>query len=56
MAQIIHGDIIVLNKIDLVDADRIAALESRIGILKRNARVLRVQNGQVPIVALLGRG
>jgi G3E family GTPase len=53
MAQIVHGDVIVLNKIDLVGSDEVASLERRIGIIKPRARVLRAQLGRIPLDAIL---
>jgi G3E family GTPase len=53
MAQIVHGDIIVLNKTDLVDEEVVANLEIRIGLIKRHARTLRAVSGRVPAAVLL---
>jgi len=55
MAQIVHGDIIVFNKTDLVDAETTKALETRIGVLKSGARVLHAVRGRVPLAAVLGQ-
>ena len=54
MAQIVHGDVIVLNKIDLVDPDEAASLENRIQVIKPRARVLRAEQGRVPVEAVAG--
>lgn len=53
MAQIVHGDIVVLNKTDLIEDSAIRALETRIGLIKRNARMLRAVHGRVPAAVLL---
>lgn len=53
MAQIVHGDIIVLNKTDLVDDAVVTGLEKRIGLIKRHARTLRAVRGEVPAAVLL---
>jgi G3E family GTPase len=52
-AQVVYGDIIILNKADLADPAEIDTLERRIKILKPRARMLRARYGEVPIEALL---
>jgi G3E family GTPase len=54
LAQIVHGDVIILNKTDLVSTDAVESLERRIEILKPRARTLRSSYGRVPVAALLG--
>jgi G3E family GTPase len=49
MAQIIHADLLVLNKTDLVGPDVVDRIERRCGILKPRARVLRSSFGRVPL-------
>jgi G3E family GTPase len=53
MAQIVHGDVIVLNKTDLVDASELASLERRIAIIKPRARTLRAEHGRIPFQAVM---
>jgi G3E family GTPase len=53
-AQIAHCDIVVLNKIDSVPEEAIAAIENRIRVIKPKARILRTVRGQVPLAAVLG--
>jgi G3E family GTPase len=53
MAQIVHGDVIVLNKIDLVDAAEVESLQRRVAIIKPRARTLRARHGVVPLAALI---
>jgi len=53
MAQIIHGDIIVLNKVDLATKDQVEALERRIEVLKPRVRILRAQHGRIPASAVV---
>lgn len=55
-AQIAFADVIVLNKLDLVDAARADALERRLSALNPGARILRAVQGQVPLEALLDVG
>lgn len=47
MAQIVHGDFIVLNKTDLVSTETVAALEKRIALIKRHTRMFRSIRGNV---------
>jgi G3E family GTPase len=54
--QLAYGDIILLNKADLVDEAQLDALEVRIRDIKQGARVLRTTKGQVPLGALLSVG
>jgi G3E family GTPase len=53
MAQIIHGDVIVLNKTDLVRENDVASLERRIAVLKPRSRSLRASYGRVSHAVML---
>lgn len=55
-SQIAYGDIIVLNKTDLVDEADVDALEIRIRDMKESARILRTQKSQVPLPLILSVG
>ncbi len=55
-SQISYGDIILLNKSDLVDETQLDALEVRIRDIKEGARILRTVKGQVPLAMLLSVG
>ena len=55
-SQIAYGDIILLNKTDLVDEANVDALEVRIRDIKEGARIIRTVKGQVPLAALLSVG
>lgn len=55
-SQIVYGDMILLNKCDLVDEPRLAAVEARIREIKGEARILRSVNGAVPLPLLLSVG
>jgi G3E family GTPase len=55
-SQIAYGDIILLNKIDLVDEADVDALEVRIRDIKAGARILRTTKSQVPIPLILSVG
>jgi len=54
--QLIYGDIILLNKIDLVTPDRVDELETYIRSIKPGARVIQTQHGQVPLPLILDVG
>ena len=55
-SQISYGDIILLNKADLVDEAKLDALEVRIRDIKEGARILRTVKGQVSLAMLLSVG
>jgi G3E family GTPase len=55
-SQIAYGDIIVLNKTDLVDEADVDSLEIRIRDIKEGARILRTQKSEVPIPLILSVG
>jgi G3E family GTPase len=54
MSQIIYGDIIILNKTDLVPEAAVSQLEKELGSVKEGARVLRSEYGKVPLSLILG--
>lgn len=56
LSQIQYGDVIVLNKTDLVDEADVDALEVRVKDIKQDARILRTQNSQVSIPLILSVG
>jgi G3E family GTPase len=55
-SQIAYGDIILLNKVDLVDEADVDALEIRIRDLKQGARILRTNNANVALPLILSVG
>ncbi|MFM1798210.1 MAG: hypothetical protein RLZZ117_488 [Cyanobacteriota bacterium] len=55
-AQILYGDLLLLNKCDLVDDDRLNALETTLRQIKSDARILRSVRGEVPLALLLSVG
>jgi len=55
-SQIQYGDIIVLNKTDLVDEADVDSLEVRIRDFKKDARMLRTVNSQVSLPLILSVG
>jgi G3E family GTPase len=55
-SQITYGDIILLNKTDLVDEAKVEHLEARIREMKEGSRILRSVKGQVPLGVILSVG
>lgn len=55
-SQIQYGDVIVLNKTDLVDEADVDALEVRLRDLKKDARIIRTQKSQVSLPLILSVG
>ena len=55
-SQVIYGDILLLNKTDLVDEERLESIESTLRGVKNDARILRSQKGEVPLPLLLSVG
>jgi G3E family GTPase len=51
--QVMYGDIILLNKIDLTTSEKLQVLEEHIQTIRNNARILRSQYGQVPLPLIL---
>lgn len=54
--QIAYGDIILLNKTDLVDEADLDLLEVKIRDVKEGARILRTTHSQVPLPLILSVG
>ena len=54
--QVAFADVIVLNKLDLVDPERATAVERRIRAMNAMARIVRAQRAQLPIEEVLGVG
>jgi len=55
-AQVAYGDLLLVNKCDLVDERRLAALEQRLRDIKKDARMLRSVNAAPPLHLVLGVG
>ncbi|MDJ0553441.1 MAG: GTP-binding protein [Microcoleaceae cyanobacterium MO_207.B10] len=53
LKQITYGDILLLNKTDLVPPDQVDYLESYLKTVKTGARVLRSEYGKVPLHLIL---
>src|SRR6516162_350170 len=54
--QLVYGDVILLNKCDLVDAERLHALEGTIRAVKSGARIVRTVQSQVSLPLVLDVG
>lgn len=54
--QIAYGDIILLNKTDLVDEGDLDSLEVKIRDVKADARILRTKQAQAPLPLILSVG
>jgi G3E family GTPase len=53
--QIVYGDVILLNKSDLVTEADLEELEVKIELIKPGARVLRTTRARVPLELILGQ-
>jgi G3E family GTPase len=53
---VVYGDILLLNKADLVDEQRLAEVEAELRAIKTDARILRACRGDVPLGLLLSVG
>ena len=54
--QIAYGDILLLNKTDLVNQEQLTALETYIASIKKNPRIIYTQYAQVPLPLILDVG
>lgn len=52
-SQVAYGDILLLNKTDLVTPERLEAVEAGIRTLRKDARILHAQHGQVPLPLII---
>ena len=55
-AQVVYGDILLLNKCDLVDESRLSEVEAKLREIKTDARILRSIKGDVSLPLLLSVG
>lgn len=53
MNQVLYGDVILLNKTDLVTDLKVRELEAYLHSVKEGARILRSQYGKVPLSLIL---
>ncbi|MDY6804354.1 MAG: GTP-binding protein [Cyanobacteriota bacterium] len=55
-SQIVYGDVILLNKVDLVDEADVDLLEVKLRDVKKDARIMRTKNSQVSLPLILSVG
>ncbi len=55
-SQLIYGDILILNKCDLVNEDRLIQIEAELNSIKDDARVLRSVHGEVSLPLIMSVG
>jgi G3E family GTPase len=53
VSQIVHADVLVLNKVDLADEETIASIQTKVQSLAPTARLLRTRNAAVPRNAIV---
>ena len=56
LSQITYGDVIILNKTDLVDEPTLQNLEKKINNIKEGSRIIRTTKSQVPLPLILSVG
>lgn len=56
LSQITYGDVIILNKTDLVDEPTLEQLEKKINNIKEGSRIIRTTKSQVPLPLILSVG
>ncbi|MGB3420534.1 MAG: GTP-binding protein [Dolichospermum sp.] len=56
LSQITYGDVILLNKTDLVDETTLQELEKKINNIKEGSRIIRTTKSQVPLPLILSVG
>ncbi len=55
LEQVVYADLLILNKADLVDEARLAAVEAQVRRLNPQADIVRSVRGDVPLETILGR-
>ena len=55
-SQVVYGDMLLLNKCDLVSEEQLQQLEQQLRSIKAEARILRAVKGEVPLPLLLSVG
>ncbi|MFM8008710.1 MAG: GTP-binding protein, partial [Dolichospermum sp.] len=56
LSQITYGDVILLNKTDLVDETTLQELEKKINNIKEGSRIIRTTKSQVPLPLIMSVG
>jgi G3E family GTPase len=52
--QIAYGDILILNKTDLVPSTKLQTIKTHLKSIKDHARILHAEHGRVPLELILG--
>ena len=55
-SQIASGDVLILNKMDLVNEATVDSIAAKVNDIKQGARILRARNSQVPLPLILSVG
>jgi G3E family GTPase len=55
-AQVAFADVVVLNKLDLVTADEVEAVQARVRAINPLARIIRATRSDVPVTEILDQG
>ncbi len=53
MSQVTYGDILLLNKTDLVPPERLETVEQYLRTIREDAKILHSQHGQVPLPLII---
>ncbi|MBV6627211.1 MAG: GTP-binding protein [Rivularia sp. (in: Bacteria)] len=56
LEQLIYGDIVILNKIDLVSESQLRKIEESINLIKVGAKIIRSEQGKVSLPLILDVG
>ena len=56
LKQISYADVTIVNKVDLASSDQVQTLEKYLNSVKEGVRILRSQQGQVPLQLILDVG
>ncbi len=51
--QVVYGDVILLNKVDLISPEKLAEVENTIRLLRERPYIIPCQYGQVPLDAII---
>ena len=55
-SQILYGDILLINKCDLVSENKLSFIQSKVSAIKNNPRILKTIRGKVPLPLILSVG
>ncbi|AFY57220.1 putative GTPase, G3E family [Rivularia sp. PCC 7116] len=56
LEQLIYGDIVILNKVDLVSESQLRQIEESINLIKVGAKIIRSEHGKVSLPLILDVG